>query len=197
MRVRISSRARKEKNMPDPLDRHARPGKHAFYGGEDPGMSRSQLRRIAAEFDGGADPVADNPVVYAKRAPGRKDPGLCKGTHWKGPHQPALQLQLISYAWKQPSCGWWIAYQGGKMMIIYSCHHQVYCTGCKKILQRRVSREQCPGYHPITPAERTAIDAEITRREELAAAQRIKYPRLRKPAITGPQGYRKKKKEET
>jgi hypothetical protein len=170
--------------LPDPLDRHARPGKHASYG-EEPKLSRSQLRRIAAETDGGTDP--------AKKAPGKKDPAMCKGTHWKEPHPAVLRIRTFPWQKNPATCGWWITYKAGQMVTVYHCLHRETCGLCEKILRNRLPPEQCPGFHAITTAEQAAIDAEITRREEAAATRAVKYPRLRKPVITGPQGYRKRK----
>lgn len=178
--------------MPDPYERH---------GQADDGWSgqpsRSQLRRIAATEDGATSQAVDDPAVVAKRAPGKKDPALCKDTHWKEPHQAALRAKEFGWhdaRWQRNSgCGWTLAWSVRKRRDVtgFRCIHEEVCTGCGKILRDRIPGQDCPDFRPITAEERAAIDAELERRKERAAEWRAQ--RQPRPSITGPQGYRKRK----
>jgi hypothetical protein len=154
--------------MPDPYDRHARPGKWwGYYGGQ---PARTQTRaRAAKEPDG-------------KRPPGKKDPDLCKGQHWKSTHTPEIGLGKTRY---KTVCGWRVDY---KDETYWFCLHVLTCSGCGKDFGG-VFMKQCPLYHDVTPAEQAWIGKEIEERKERRARWKIHH----RPVITGPQGYRKKR----
>jgi hypothetical protein len=172
--------------MPDPYERHARPGKHAFYG-EPPKGSRGQLRDAAAQ-----EQLVPEILKEGKRPPGKKDPDLCKARHWKGPHTPELRVRA---PWSRRradrvSCYWGLPYWSdiGQQPLWY-CSHEEHCSGCGKILRTRISDVECPLYHEIIKAEREAIETEAGKIRD----QRAKWRYRKRPLITGPQGYRKKR----
>lgn len=164
--------------MPDPFDRHARPGD-----GWEAQPSRSQLRRAAAMEDGGDSRAVDDPLIVAKRAPGRKDRNLCKAAHWKGPHQPEIRPCIDPFTNHGRECGWDASWRQDKP--VWVCRHEEVCTGCLKVLRGLLGRDDCPDFRPITEDERERIGAEIASRRE--------WRQSRKPVITGHQGYRRKR----
>jgi hypothetical protein len=160
--------------MPDPFERRSRPNGCCEDWYSQP--SRSQLRSGAITADEGSRP---------KRAPGKKDPALCKAAHWKGPHVPGLIKNEPLFRRESP-CRWdasWMA-DGPE----WFCYHEERCTGCGRVLRSRINREECPEFHPITDDELAAVEAEIKRHEDIIAARAA-----RRPVIDGPQGYRRKR----
>jgi len=162
--------------MPDPFERRSRPnGCCEDWSGQ---PSRSQLRTSA---------VAADVREPARKAAGKKDPALCKAAHWKGPHRP--ELRVSQYRWPQKrGCRWdasWSRDEPG-----WFCDHEEACAGCGKILRSRIPRAECPDFVPIAPGQHAAIMAGIRRREDELAASRARF---RKPPVTGPQGYRKRR----
>jgi hypothetical protein len=160
--------------MPGPFERRSRPNGSCEGLYSQP--SRSQLRSAA---------VAADVREPARKAPGKKDPALCKAAHWKGPHKPGLIKNEPLFRREFP-CRWdasWTA-DGPE----WFCYHEERCARCGKVLRSRVGREECPEFRPITDDELAAIEAEIKRHEGIRAARAA-----RKPVITGPQGYRKRK----
>ena len=161
--------------MPDPYDRHATGG---YY--EEPQLSRSQARHLAAERDQG-EPV--------KRPPARKNPGLCKQLHWQ-PHKPVL----VADRWtRRGSCGWGIPYWSRDMDYTpqWQCRHREVCVGCGKRLIDWITPRRCPSWHEITKAEKIILDAQ----QEEAVARQARWRRVTRPVIRGRQGYRKPKKK--
>lgn len=157
--------------MPDPYERHGRGTGWDVWG---PTPSRHQQRAAAA---------ADDAV---KPPPAKKDKDLCKAAHWKGPHQP--QLRVREYSWrKTPRCRWGIFWRQPEPS--WECSHEEVCAGCGKVLRISISKTECPDFHPITEAERDALEREIERWRERVASRRYQ----RRPVIDGPQGYRKPK----
>lgn len=157
--------------MPDPYERHSR----SRWEWGSPG-ARSQERAAAAH---------DDPT--RNRTPGKKDPGLCKGEHWKGPHKTEVRTRHGGWSGAR-TCRWRPSYDGSDPWWT-CCHHEI-CVGCGKDFGK-VSPRQCPLFHEVTPAEQRFLDAELVTWRKRRASQRI----YRKPAITGPQGYRKKRPE--
>lgn len=158
--------------MPDPYERHSR----SSWEWGSPG-ARSQERAAAAH---------DDPT--RNRTPGKKDPGLCKGEHWKGPHR----TEVLPRPYGRPTsrgCGWRASY-GKDQAPWWSCYHREICIGCQKDFGA-VSPQRCPLFHEITPADQKRIDVEVAAWEE----RRKTWRSPRKPVITGPQGYRKKKQD--
>lgn len=153
--------------MPDPYERHSR----SRWEWGSPG-ARSQERAAATQ---------DDPT--RNRIPGKKNPGLCKGEHWKGPHRTVLEPRY--WTWHKGSCGWRPSYNGDAPW--WNCYHHEICEGCGKDFGK-VTPARCPGYHEITQAEQRAIDVEVAAHKQRVAARAV-----RKRVITGPQGYRKKK----
>jgi hypothetical protein len=157
--------------MPDQHERH---GRSKWEWGT-PG-ARSQERAAAAR---------DDPA--RSQVPGKKDSDLCKGAHWKAPHQPELQLRQPGWRRSRP-CEWDISWRDPDKPSWY-CAHEEVCSGCGKILRTGIEADECPRYHPITDAERAALDVKRAERETRVAAARGRW--RPKPPITGPQGYRK------
>lgn len=156
--------------MPEPYDRHSR----SRWEWGNPG-ARSQERAAAAQ----------EPSV--KRPPGKKDPDLCKGQHWKGPHTPEIEVNPSGWPMSRKECGWGVSWVWGECKPVWYCRHVLICSGCGKDFGV-CPLAQCPLHHEITPEERAFLDEKIRESEERHSAWR------RKPIINGPQGYRKKKK---
>lgn len=164
--------------MPSQFERHAR-SKWEW------GTSGSRNNELARA-------VRDDPAK--KAAPGKKDPSLCKTAHWKGPHQP--ELRLLTFGWRRAmGCRWAVSWRSKKEPS-WDCNHEEVCSGCGKILRISIDKEECPDFHPITADERAAIAAKQAEDEARIAAAVAKNPnRWRKPVITGPQGYRRNRKQ--
>lgn len=173
--------------MPSPFERHSRPDE---WSGQ---PSRSQLRRAAAEEDGGTDRSVNSSGVVGRRVPGKKDKSLCKAAHWKGPHQP--EIVLANETWEdqfRSRCRWeprWGREDDGHA-VRWHCEHKIHCAGCGRIIEYRIPKETCPAY-PGTEEQRSVAQQRAFERNE--ERRTSKPPWRRKPPITGPQGYRKKK----
>lgn len=161
--------------MPKRFERHAR----TSWEWGTPGSRSNELARA----------VKDDPAK--KAAPGKKDPSLCKATHWKGPHQPGLRL--LTFGWRRPiTCQWDISWHSKNDEPSWHCNHEEVCSGCGKVLRVGIKNEECPDFHPITTEERTAIEEKEAQNKARIAVAVAKHPgRWRKPVITGPQGYRR------
>jgi hypothetical protein len=161
--------------MPKRFERHAR----GNFDWGTPGSRHDELARA----------VSDHP---AGKAPGKKDPSLCKAAHWKGPHQPELRMQV--YSWRRTvGCGWALSWRRKGDELSWHCAHEEVCTGCGKVLRIGISGQECPDFHPITDGERTAIEAKRAEDEARIAAARAQSRWQPKPVVTGRQGYRKKR----
>jgi hypothetical protein len=156
--------------MPDPYERHSRPGRSDYA---DSQPSRSSAKAAAAQEPQG------------KRPPGKKNPDLCKAQHWKSGHTGELR-EVRQYRKKTPGCYWIPSHTGMKPW--WHCCHEKICSGCGKILQYGISPRECPFYHELTASELAAIEAETDRIRNLRKG-------IMRPRITGPQGYRKKKND--
>ena len=161
--------------MPDPYERHSR----SRWEWGSPG-SRSQERAAAAQ---------DDPAKT--RTPGKKDPDLCKGQHWKSGHTPALRVRIPYFRKSKVYCYWGLPYWDDDADAAWYCSHEEYCSGCGKILLTRISNAQCPQYHEITKTEKASVERE---REE-RAVRRASWKKRPRKVITGPQGYRKKRND--
>jgi hypothetical protein len=152
--------------MPKRFERHAR---SAWEWGT-PGSRRDETARA----------VGEQVVPEGKQSPGKKNRYLCKGAHWKSPHQPEIVKRVAG-----PSllpCHWWTTWRGEPYWL---CTHEEHCVGCGKVLRSSVPAEQCPEYHPMTAAERAEHQSRVT-------ALRERRSRRRKQLITGKQGFRRK-----
>lgn len=157
--------------MPDPFERHSRASSEW-----DARPPRSQQRAAAAD---------DDPA--RSRVPGKKNPDLCKAAHWKEPHRPVIRLDRYADRQCKWDIHWW------KQEIAWVCYHEEACAGCGKILRHRIPRDDCPDRFPLPDAERDRLEAWIARRREEIAAWGSRGRRQPKPAITGPQGYRRRR----
>jgi hypothetical protein len=164
--------------MPHPFDRHSR--RKDDWG--TPG-SRSAERAAAAAAEE-TDP--------AKRTPARKDPERCKGNQG-GPHAPEVSLRHESPEDEFRSrCRWGTVWsrEDRDMVVAWHCEHERRCTGCGLVSGRHVRDEECPVF-PGTPEQRAVVQQQLfERKEQLRTSPRWSR---RKPVITGPQGYRKKR----
>lgn len=161
--------------MPDPYERHARPGRWwNYYSGQ---PSRAQTRAQAA----------GNPA--GKRPPGKKDPDLCKAQHWKAGHASALRVRIPYFRKSKIYCYWGLPYWGDDSDATWYCSHEEYCSGCGKILMIRISGIRCPEYHDITKTERISVEKQREEREIRMASRKTRPGKV----INGPQGYRKKR----
>ncbi len=171
--------------MPDPFERRSRP--NGCCEGIYSQPPRSQ-QRAAAVADAG------NPEVISegRRPPGKKDRSLCKAAHWKGPHQAELRIQ--EYGWRRTAgCRWAVSWRSKDGEPSWHCAHEEFCTGCGKILRTSITDGECPAFHPVTAAEREAVEAERAGHEARVAALRARNRWQPKPPPTGPQGYRRKR----
>lgn len=163
--------------MPGQFERHAR----SKWEWGTPG-ARSQEVQAAA----GDDP---EPV---KRPAGRKDTRhWCKGKPGVE-HVPQLTLHS-PFPWKRggPCCRWVASWSSrdGEYAACWSCDHRETCSRCGKVLRDPIPAGECPAY-PGTPQQRAVTEAEARAIKE-RVAQRRRWSR--KPVITGPQGYRRKR----
>jgi hypothetical protein len=165
--------------MPDPYERFGRPGKYDY---DDSQPSRSAARDAAAQ-----EHLQPEIIPEGKRPPGKKNPDLCKGQHWKGPHTPEAVVNVNGWHSKN-ECGWGVSWIWGNCEPVWYCRHVLICSGCGKDLGKP-SVEECPLYHEITPEEQTLLDEKIRESEE----RHLAWQQRRKPVIQGPQGYRKKR----
>jgi hypothetical protein len=160
--------------MPSEHERHSRPNGCCEGIYSQPSRSQQLAAVVAEQQHPGV-------VPQGKRPPGKKDPSLCKAAHWKGPHRPEVVKREVIPG-RVPACGWQVSWTGDTSW--WSCQHEERCGGCGKVL-RHILGDDCPDWHPMTGAERTAADDEIRRHQE--------HREGRKRVIAGPQGYRKKR----
>ena len=170
--------------MPRRLERHAR-GKGVW----DSAPSRSAELQQAARAD--PDP--------AKRSPARKDTrSWCKG---KAGREHVLHLVLVPdrLSWragKAQVCEWASAWgiDGQEYRLGWACRHREECAACGRIFREHydLKGEECPAY-PGDPGQRAEAQAEVGRDQEQCASWPAAAPRWRRPVITGPQGYRRRR----
>ena len=127
----------------------------------------------------------------AKRAPARKDTrSWCKGKVGVG-HAPELVLSPpVLTRW---ACEWspglWSS-EDGSFPVKWRCCHREICQRCSKVLREpwELKRAECPAY-PGSGEQHAAAEAEA---EKMSERHRAWWGR-RRPAITGPQGYRRRR----
>lgn len=124
-----------------------------------------------------------------KRPPGRKNTrDWCRGKEGV-PHQPVIVFAPPVF--RRPvtiTCEWASRWSGEA--VIWDCHHEEHCASCGRILrtQARLAGSECPGY-PGSETQKAAAVAEAAEAEERWQAGRAR----RRPVITGPQSYRRKR----
>lgn len=148
-------------------------------------------RRTAADWDTQPSRSAELAAAVAaeerdpeKRAPGRKDrKNYCKPN--RGAHAPVMVMR--PFLSRPVSCQWTLKWDCRDRCWVpeWRCWHQEECGACGKVF-RLMLGEDCPNWHPVSAEERAALDAEIERR----AQARQKWV-SRRPAVAGPQGYRR------
>jgi hypothetical protein len=161
--------------MPGQFVRHAR----SRWEWGPPGSRSDDLRRA----------VDDDP---AAKTPGKKDPNRCKGNHG-GPHIPVIALHHETPEDEFRSrCRWspmWSRKDKG-LVVGWHCEHEERCAKCGLIFERFVGRDRCPVF-PGTGQQKAVAGQELFERAE----RRRTAPSRgrRKPVISGPQGYRRKR----
>ena len=157
-------------------DRRERHGTSSDYFESQPARSQQTAEIVDEEL------LLDTPLAQPKPAPGKKNKDLCKQNHWQ-PHGYALRIH--QYGWK--TCRWTVTWDRDVhgYVIGWQCSHEAYCPHCGKTLESRLTARECPDWAPVTETEKTFLEEELTR-----YANRRSY---RKPLITGPTHYRKKK----
>ena len=162
-------------------------------------MSGEHVRHARGKDDWGTQPGrsaqrAAAAVEPEKRAPGKKDRDLCKAAHWKGLHQPELRMK--SYGWPRKGiCLWAVSWRSKNGEPVWHCGHEEYCSGCGKALRASIGDSECPGFREITDADLARIEAERAESEVRVAAARTRNRWRPRPAITGPQGFRRKRED--
>ena len=126
--------------------------------------------------------VAADTLNPTKRAPGRKAKSWCKPN--RGPHTPVM---VKAKERTGSSCHWRLswAWRSKDWTLGWLCFHQEECSGCGKVI-RVAAGQDCPDWRPVRPEEQQAFDVEIARRVGVEREWTS-----RKPAVTGPQGYRR------
>jgi hypothetical protein len=132
------------------------------------------------------------------RAPARKDTrSWCHGKPGNA-HVPVLTSEAGTP--QDPGCRWSESFiwPGGTYGACWKCRHREECARCGKILRVRseLADAECPDY-PGDPAEREAAEAAAAQRARSWSHLLSRYRQYRKPVITGPQGYRRRRKETT
>lgn len=135
----------------------------------------------------------------AKRPPAKKDTKhWCRG---KEGVQHVPQIVLSHDGFRSRACEWvskfdYRAIRRGEddYRIAWACGHQELCSRCGKILRERweLRQEECPAY-PGSPEQRSEAEREAAAYPDLFRAREARYGRKR--AITGPQGYRRKREK--
>jgi len=123
-----------------------------------------------------------------RKPPGRKDTRQwCKGREGRE-HRPEIVFAPPpAFRPETARCCEWGTWRA--MDVRWSCHHQLQCTACGKILPGRLPAASCPDWpgSEEQKAEATARARESAQRVAAWRAQR------RKPTVTGPQHYRRKR----
>src|ERR1700677_1673907 len=105
--------------MPDPYERTGRAGKWDWDNSQ---PARSQARAAAAQ-----EQLLPDIIREGKRPPGKKDPNLCKGQHWKGPHTPEVVVNVNGWHSKK-ECGWGVSWIWGNCEPKWYCRHELICS---------------------------------------------------------------------
>lgn len=164
-------------------------------------MSSKHERHARSRWEWGSQPsrhdetaaiVEDQVADFNKvpEAPGRKDRRVhCKSSPG-GSHVRVLYLKLPIWVKKAITCGWGVAWDSRAKTfgIAWRCLHQEGCSWCGKIFRTHLEDKECP-YWPGTSCQRAEAQADAVRAQE----RRRQWDR-RKPVITGPQGYRRRRK---
>lgn len=159
--------------MPAPFTRHRRSRE---YWDSQPSRSAEVLAAAAAD----PEPV--------KRAPAPKDTRhWCKGKRGRA-HVPVLVDRPVHP--RDSPCQWGSRWSDEE--IAWRCRHREECQSCGKILREpwQLTAAECPLYPGSAEQKaQAAADAEASR-------ERWETWRLRRrPVITGPQEYRRKRQE--
>lgn len=168
--------------MPQPHTRHARPSGWDSY--ESQPSRSSEVRAAIAEDD--PEPVRGKAIPWPS--------GKCK-RNGGGAHSAVVQVRNDYFTARNgANCGWRLGWtynrETGLRNIYYACWHETVCQLCGKILVHSMDKGSCP-----LAAERE------DERERVAAEAAANRPPSRnnwrrRPVITGPQGYRRKRSKE-
>ena len=169
--------------MASKSERHAR-SKTDADGGSLPSRSAERSAAVAEEE---RDP--------ARRAPGRKDTrARCRGKPG-AEHVPVL---VLHGSWPgDRECRWRVtwSFTDRAARVMWGCSHREECRNCGKVLRTRpgIADAECPAY-PGTREQRAEAEAALADAEERRRTWEDR-PRRRKPPVTGPQGYRRRRAE--
>ena len=132
--------------------------------------------------------VASDPEP-PKRPPGRKNTrDWCRGKESRA-HVPVIVFRPPVFRRHPPrTCEW--GHGLIREEIGWQCHHEEHCRSCGKILRSRLAVDECPGY-PGSAEQKAAAQAQL----EAVLAGVAAWRARRRPVITGPQGYRRKRQE--
>ena len=135
--------------------------------------------------------VAEEEREPARRAPARKDTrNWCKGKEGV-PHVPGLVLRRIFP--RDHDCEWRPKWTSSACPVVWACKHREACMRCGKVLREpwEIPARECPAY-PGTEEQHAAAEAEAAEWLERREASLARW-RHRKPPVTGPQGYRRRR----
>jgi len=166
--------------VPNQFERHAK----SDDGWNEPGSRHDELLRA----------INDDPA--AKPPPGKKDPARCKGNHGDS-HEPVVQFRYGNTPQEcngRYQCRYTVKWnlKEHKLVPGWNCNHQLACDKCGKIFSIILGRDRCPVY-PGDTEQLADIERQIEERNELRRTSPTWNKR--KPVITGPQGYRRKRDE--
>lgn len=150
--------------------------------------SRKRLRDAWRPVRGRAAVKAAAIAEPARKPPARKDTrSWCRGKEGRE-HVPVLAFAPPPWHDRPSACRWRQRMAGPG--IAWECFHRQECANCGKVLAAswQLPRDECPSY-PGFPAQRAAAGAEAAE----AARRRAEWQARRRPVITGPQSYRRRR----
>lgn len=176
--------------MPDPNERH---GRGSWEWATFP--ARSQQRARAA----GDDPAR-------KALPSKVKKGKCKGPDgWHPEHDLAFVMSRTRQGTEARPCGWGAVqvrpWNDGQYEARWCCRHEERCARCDHLEREGHQVSQgCPDFalHAASSgtAPPAAVVAEAVRKTRESRERRAEWTASRlggRPAVTGPQGYRKRR----
>jgi hypothetical protein len=171
-------------------------------------VSRQPARHARSKWEWGTPPsrsaersqaAAEDVREPAKRAPARKDTrAWCRGKAGVE-HVPVIAVDHTApHFGTSPRCEWkalW-DWKADAYHVGWTCPHHEICDVCKKVLRDRwtVPSRECPAY-PGDPAQRAAVEASIPELERQQQERLARRRMPRKPVITGPQGFRRRREK--
>lgn len=167
-------------------------------------MSKQFERHAKSKWEWGTPPsrsaersqaAAEDVRDPAKKAPARKDTrAWCRGKVGIE-HIPVIVVDhsVPHFDRTDLRCKW-RAYWDWKTegaVVYWRCEHCEECINCGKVLRATVASRECPAY-PGSAEQRAEAEAEIPGIERRHQEHVGRWAR-RRPTITGPQGYRRRR----